>query len=137
MYTHYPKLVDPEYQYGTSMNRDTLYSIAFSYVGEEPLVFTIGDNPDGRYYSIEFTEWYTDAFGYMGSRTTGDEAAAFLVHGPGWQGEVPAGVDKVLESPTPWFLAVGRTYTHQYRGRPESRACDPAELQDYPPERVG
>lgn len=111
VYSHYPKLVDPEYQYGTSMNRDTLYSLAYSYVGDEPLVFTIPSNPDGRYYSIEFTEWYTDAFGYMGNRTTHDKAAAYLVHAPGWEGEIPPGIDKVLESPTPWFLAVGRTYT--------------------------
>ncbi len=111
VYSHYPKLVDPEYQYGTSMNRDTLYSLAYSYVGIEPLIFTIPENPDGRYYSIEFTEWYTDAFGYMGSRTTSDKAAAYLVHAPGWEGDVPPGIDKVLESPTPWFLAVGRTYT--------------------------
>ncbi len=111
VYSHYPKLVDPEYQYGTSMNRDTLYSIAYSYVGDEPLVFTIPANPDGRYYSIEFCEWYTDAFGYMGNRTTHNKAAAYLVHAPGWEGEVPPGIDRVLESPTPWFLAVGRTYT--------------------------
>ncbi len=111
VYTHYPKLVDPAYQYGTSMNRDTLYSLAMSYVGDEPLVFTIPANPDGRYYSIEFCGWYTDAFGYMGNRTTGNKAAAYLVHAPGWKGDIPAGIDKVLESPTPWFTAVGRTYT--------------------------
>jgi hypothetical protein len=110
-YSHYPKLVDPEYQYGTSMNRDTLYSMAWSYVGDEPLVFTIPENPDDRYYSIEFTEWYTDAFGYMGNRTTHNKAAAYLVHAPGWEGEIPDGIDKVLKAPTPWFLAVGRTYT--------------------------
>ena len=110
-YTHYPQLVGPEYQYGTSMNRDTLYSLAWSYVGDEPLVFTIPANPEGRYYSIEFTEWYTDAFGYMGNRTTGGEAAAYLVHAPGWSGQVPANIDKLLVSPTPWFIAVGRTYT--------------------------
>ena len=111
VYSHYPKLVDPEYQYGTSMNRDTLYSLALSYVGDEPLVFTIPENPDGRYYSIEFCELYTDAFGYMGNRTTHNKAAAYLVHAPGWEGEIPDGIDKVLESPTPWFTAVGRTYT--------------------------
>ena len=111
VYTHYPRLVGPEYQYGTSMNRDTLYSLAWSYVGHEPLVFTIPANPDGRYYSIEFNEWYTDAFGYMGNRTTRDEPAAYLVHAPSWQGTVPDGIDKVLEAPTPWFIAVGRTYT--------------------------
>lgn len=110
-YSHYPKLVDPQYQYGTSMNRDTLYSISFSSVIDEPLIFTIPKNPDGRYYSIEFCEWYTDAFAYMGNRTTNNEASTYLVHAPGWKGSIPKGIDKVLESPTPWFIAVGRTYT--------------------------
>lgn len=111
VYTHYRQLVDPSYQYGTSMNRDTLYSLAFSYVGDEPLVFTLPENPEDRYFTIEFTEWYTDALGYMSKRTVGNKAAAFLVHLSGWQGEIPPGIDGVIESPTPWVLAVGRTYT--------------------------
>lgn len=111
VYTHYPRLIGPEYQFGTSMNRDTLYSIAYAYAGKEPLVFTIPENPDGRYYSIEFNEWYTDAFGYMGNRVTRNKAAAFLVHAPGWKGDIPEGIDAVLETPTPWFVAIGRTFT--------------------------
>lgn len=111
VYTHYRKLVDPSYQAGTSMNRDTLYSLAFSYVGDEPLVFTLPANPDNRYMTIEFTEWYTDALGYMSQRTVGNKAAAYLIHRSGWKGEVPKGIDGVIESPTPWVLAVGRTYT--------------------------
>lgn len=110
-YTHYSKLVGPEYQFGTSMNRDTLYSLAWSFVGDGPLIFSMPKNPDNRYYSIQFTEWYTDAFGYMGSRTTGVDGANYLIHAAGWNGDVPDGIDKVIESPTPWFLAVGRTYT--------------------------
>ncbi|MEE4210283.1 MAG: DUF1214 domain-containing protein [Parvularcula sp.] len=34
-----------------------------------------------------------------------------MVHAPGWKGEVPEDIDEVLESPTPWFIAVGRTFT--------------------------
>lgn len=111
VYTHYRKLVDPSYQYGTSMNRDTLYSPAFSYLGDEPLVFTVPENPEGRYFTLEFTEWYTDALGYMSQRTIGNKAAAYLIHQSGWQGDIPEGIDGVLESPTPWILSVGRTYT--------------------------
>ncbi len=111
VYTHYPKLVDPSYQYGTSMNRDTLYSTAFGYVGKEPLIFTFPANPDDRYFTIEFTEWYTDAIGYISKRTVGKKAANYLVHMAGWKGEIPAGIDGVIESPTPWMFSVGRTYT--------------------------
>jgi len=111
VFTHYRQLVDPSYQYGTSMNRDTLYSIALTYLGDGPLVFTFPENPDGRYFSIQFTEWYTDTVGYLSQRTVGKKAAAYLVHPLGWEGEVPEGIDGVLESPTPWMVTVGRTYT--------------------------
>lgn len=110
-YTHYRQLVDPSYQYGTSMNRDTLYSVALTYLGDGPLVFTFPENPDDRYFSIQFTEWYTDTVGYLSQRTVGNKAAVYLVHQSGWQGEVPPGIDAVLESPTPWMVTVGRTYT--------------------------
>lgn len=111
-YIHAPKLLGPEFKGGTSMNRDTLYSIGWADLTDEPLVFTIGDNIDGRYYSIEFTDWYSDCIGYMGNRTTHDKAAAYLIHAPGWSGDVPEGIDKVIESPTNWILAVGRTFTN-------------------------
>lgn len=111
VFTHYRQLVDPSYQYGTSMNRDTLYSIALSYLGNGPLVFTFPKNPDGRYFSIQLTEWYTDTVGYMSRRTVGNKAAAYLVHFGEWEGEMPEGIDAVLESPTPWMSVVGRTYT--------------------------
>jgi len=110
-YTHYRKLVDPSYQYGTSMNRDTLYSIAFGHLDDEPLIFTAPANTDDRYFTIEFTEWYTDALGYISKRTVGNKAAAYLVHKAGWEGVIPAGIDGILESPTPWIVAVARTYT--------------------------
>lgn len=118
VYTHYPKLVDPEYQYGTSMNRDTLYSIAFSYVGDEPLVFTIGDNPDGRYYSIEFTEWYTDAFGYMGSITDANKVVN------GWSYN-PANWGRMAESGD--FL--GRAATQSLSGGIENLVEEAVKLR--------
>lgn len=110
-YMHSPKLLGPEFKGGTSMNRDTLYSIGWADLTDNPMVFTIGENIDGRYYSIEFIDWYSDCIGYMGSRTTHDVAAAYLIHAPGWSGDVPAGITKVIESPTNWILAVGRTFT--------------------------
>ncbi len=109
-YIHTRKLMGPEYTGGTSMNRDTLYSLAFLEL-TEPMVLTIGDNIDGRYYSIEITDFYSDCISYMGTRTTNNEAAAYLVVPMGWEGDVPEGIDQVVESPTNWILSVGRTFT--------------------------
>lgn len=110
-YVHYRKLADPSYQQGTSMNRDTLYSITFSNVAEEPLVYVMPKTPDGRYLSIEFTDWYTDAFAYLSQRDYGNNGGAILIHYRGWNGKVPTNVDKAYESPTPWIVGVGRTFT--------------------------
>ena len=38
-----------------------------------------------------------------------NRAATYLITGPGWQGEVPAGM-KEIKSPTRYFLILGRTY---------------------------
>ena len=110
-YNRREKMLGPEVKMGASMNVDTLYSIAYVDLTEEPAVFTIPDNPDGRYYSIEFFESYSDCVGYMGTRTTQNKKAAYLVTAPGWEGTVPEGIDQVLECPTNVVTAGARTFS--------------------------
>src|SRR5208282_52550 len=45
----------------------------------------------------------------IGSRATGNEAGDYLVVGPGWQGETPAGIKKVFHSTTQFGLTIFRT----------------------------
>jgi hypothetical protein len=44
-----------------------------------------------RYYSVQLIDGNTYNYGYIGSRATGNEAGDYLVVGPDWQGEKPAG----------------------------------------------
>ena len=48
-------------------------------------------------------------YGYIGSRATGSEPGDYLVAGPDWKGETPAGIKKVFRSTTQFSLAAYRT----------------------------
>ena len=67
-------------------NSDTPYSHLGADLRAEPLVLTMPDITDGRYYSAQFVDMYTHNFAYVGSRTTGNAGGRFLLAGPRWTG---------------------------------------------------
>jgi hypothetical protein len=90
-------------------NFDTLYSIAWLDLTQEPLVIAAPDT-DGRFYLLPMLDMWTDVFASPGWRTTGTQAGQFLVTPPGWTGTVPAGLNH-LPAPTPFVWVIGRTKT--------------------------
>jgi hypothetical protein len=63
-----------------------------------------------RYFAFEMADMYSDNFGNVGKRTTGSKAGAFLIAGPGWNGQKPADVREVIHSRTPYAIVFGRTF---------------------------
>ena len=92
-----------------SPNSDTPYSMVGMDLRREPMVLTVPSIERQRYFSFQMIDAYTHNFGYLGSRTTGNDGGSFLVAGPHWSGEAPRGVRKVFRSETEFALAVGRT----------------------------
>lgn len=90
-------------------NSDTPYSFVCLDLRTEPYVVSVPAVEKERYYSIQFVDWNTFNFGYIGSRATGNEAGDFLVAGPDWKGETPAGIKGVLRSTSQFTLAIFRT----------------------------
>jgi hypothetical protein len=89
-------------------NSDTPYSWLGLDLRTEPYVLTVPEVEKGRYYSIQFTDAYTFNIDYCGSRATGNAAASFLVVGPGWKGEAPKGIKKVIHSETDILMPIYR-----------------------------
>ncbi len=90
-------------------NSDTPYSMLWLDLRAEPMVITVPAVPKDRYYSVQLCDGNTYNYGYIGSRATGSEAGKYLVTGPGWTGDKPAGIDQVFTSSTEFSIAIFRT----------------------------
>ena len=90
-------------------NSDTPYSLLWMDLRAEPLVLSVPKVEEGRYYAVQLVDGNAFNFGYIGSRSTSNEAGDFMVVGPAWQGEPPAGIKKVFRASTPFVLAIFRT----------------------------
>lgn len=90
-------------------NSDTPYSFVGMDLRSEPIVLTVPPIEKDRYFSIQLIDAYTFNFDYIGSRATGNDGGSFLIAGPGWKGETPKDVKKVIRSETEFVFAVYRT----------------------------
>ena len=90
-------------------NSDTPYSMLWLDLRAEPMVISVPAVDKKRYYSVQLTDGNTYNYGYIGSRATGNEPGDYLVVGPDWQGEKPAGIKQVFRSTTPFALSIFRT----------------------------
>lgn len=90
-------------------NSDTPYSFVCMDLRAEPLVISVPAVEKRRYYSVQLVDANTFNFGYIGSRATGNAPGDYLVVGPQWKGETPAGIKKVFRSSSQFSAAIFRT----------------------------
>ena len=90
-------------------NSDTPYSFACIDLRAEPFVVSVPAVEKERYYSLQFIDWNTFNYGYVGSRSTGIEPGSYLITGPDWKGETPAGIKGVLHPTTQFTIVLIRT----------------------------
>lgn len=93
---------------GTS-NADTPYFHLGLDLRAEPMVLSVPMLPKDRYYSVEVSDLYTFIAGYLGTRAMGNEAGNFLIAGPNWKGEKPAGIKSMIRSETQLAFVLYRT----------------------------
>jgi hypothetical protein len=104
-----PRVFTPDDKVVQIPNSDTPYSVLGLDLRAEPMVITVPPIEPSRYFSVQLIDLYTFNFGYIGSRTTGNDGGSFLVAGPGWKGARPPGVKKVFRCETEFALAGFRT----------------------------
>lgn len=107
-FKHYDKIFTPSDTAVITPNNDTPYSWAILNLADEPVVLEVPEVKN-RYYSFQFVDLYTFNFAYVGSRATGDKAGKYLIAGPDWKGDKPAGIDQVIRSETNLVTLLGRT----------------------------
>lgn len=90
-------------------NSDTPYSQLGLDLRAEPWVLTVPPVEKNRYYSVQLIDQYTHNYAYIGTRATGNGGGSFLITGPDWKGEKPAGITQVISAETQLVYAIFRT----------------------------
>jgi hypothetical protein len=72
-----------------------------------PVVLSVPAIGD-RYFTVQLLDMYTNSFAYVGTRMGDIYGGEFLLVGPGWRGQVPAGMTRVITAPTPLICLLAR-----------------------------
>ncbi len=108
-FRHYAQTFTPANHDVVTPNNDTPYSWAWLDLRAEPIVISVPEVPSDRYYVLQFIDLFSYNCAYIGSRSTGNDTGDYLMVGPQWQGEVPAGFKQVFKSETEIVGVLGRT----------------------------
>jgi hypothetical protein len=103
------RLYTPQDRTILAPNSDTVYGYIMFDLRTEPLVITLPAIEPERYYSVQLIDSYTFNFDYLGSRRTGNGGGNYLLAGPGWKGDTPKSIAKVIASETYLGSAAFRT----------------------------
>jgi DNA sulfur modification protein DndE len=101
-------MLGPKFSAVQSGNSDTQYSAIWFDSSDEPYVLHIPKS-NGRYYTFQFIDAYTNNFHYASTRTMGSQDQDYALVPPGWNGKIPEGVVRV-ECPTPTGFIIGRWF---------------------------
>ena len=106
-FRHYSRGFTPADADIVTPSNDTPYSWAWLDLRTEPWVVSVP--AIDRYYVLQWFDLYTHNFAYLGSRATGSGAGNYLFVGPGWNGDVPKGITKVIRAETDFIGTLTRT----------------------------
>ncbi len=93
-----------------SPNVDTLYGAAYLLLDRQgPVVLTLPPIPD-RYHSVAVMDAYFTTVDIIGTSTEGGAGGSYLIAPPGWSGQTPPGVARVVTATTPSVCLFQRIY---------------------------
>ena len=90
-------------------NSDTPYCMFWGDMRSEPLVLTIPEIEESRFYEVQLIDLFTHNFAYVSTVATGNKPGNYLITGPGWKGEKPEGISEVIPCETQFLFSGIRT----------------------------
>jgi hypothetical protein len=100
--------VDPAERAVACPNQDVVYGISILGLDVEPVVIQVPDYGD-RFWVYQIVDLRTDSFADMGAMY-GTKPGFYLLAGPGWNGETPAGITGVFRSKTNTGIVIPRVF---------------------------
>jgi hypothetical protein len=100
--------IAPQETFVACPNQDVVYGLGFFALDEQPVVVQVPDFGD-RFWVYAFYDGRSDQFGQVG-KPYGTRPGFYLLVGPRWQGNVPAGITGVVRSPTELANAIPRVF---------------------------
>jgi len=88
--------ISPGEHFVTCPNQDVVYGFAYADLDREPLVFQVPDF-GARFWVYALYDARTDEFSNIGKQY-GTKPGFYLMVGPNWNGETPAGITAILRS---------------------------------------
>jgi hypothetical protein len=110
--------IEPSETFVTCPNQDVVYGLGFFSLNDEPVIAQVPDFGE-RFWVYALYDARTDQFGELG-KPYGSKPGFYLLVGPDWQGEKPAGVEAIIRSRTALANAVPRVFMND---TPEDRAA--------------
>ena len=90
--------IKPNQRFVTCPNQDTVYGAGFFALDSQPAVVQVPDFGD-RFFTYQIVDHRTDSFASVGKQY-GTKPGFYLLVGPNWKGETPAGITAVFRSST-------------------------------------
>jgi hypothetical protein len=100
--------IKPEQTFVTCPNQDVVYGGGYSALDKEPTVFQVPDFGD-RFWVYALYDARTNEFAEIG-KPYGTKPGFYMIVGPNWKGEVPAGITAVVRSSTELVFSVPRIF---------------------------
>lgn len=110
--------IDPAQTFIACPNQDVVYGLSYMSLDEEPVIIQVPDFGD-RFWVYALYDQRTDQFGELG-KPYDSKPGFYLLAGPNWKGDKPAGVEAVLRSSTALAAGIPRVFMDD---TPEDRAA--------------
>jgi hypothetical protein len=98
--------ISPEQTFIVCPNQDVVYGGGFAALDKEPMVFQVPDFGK-RFWVYPIYDNRTDEIGRLGQQY-GTKPGFYMIVGPNWKGEVPAGISAIVRSSTDLAFAIPR-----------------------------